>query len=108
MVRQEWLEDDECVIYSKSVDYWTAYIEYMKKKFPSLSYFDIRDDTFSMRPLEDIKKFCKLYKKKVQMRFKCLGDPKTITDEKINYFYQVLTIFTPSLFHLAYPQGGRT
>ncbi|VVB83562.1 B12 binding domain protein [uncultured archaeon] len=56
----------------------------MKKKFPSLSYFDIRDDTFSLRPLEDIKKFCSLYKEKVNMRFKCLGDPKTITEEKIS------------------------
>ena len=56
----------------------------IKNKFPSLSYFDIRDDTFSLRPLEDIKKFCKLYKEKVNMRFKCLGDPKTITDEKMS------------------------
>jgi len=56
----------------------------LKKDFPTLSYFDIRDDTFSLRPLEDITKFCKLYKEKVKMRFKCLGDPKTITDEKIS------------------------
>jgi anaerobic magnesium-protoporphyrin IX monomethyl ester cyclase len=56
----------------------------LKKKFPkALKYFDIRDDTFSLRPLEDIKKFCKLYKENVGMRFKCLGDPKTISDEKI-------------------------
>ena len=55
----------------------------MKNKFPSLGYFDIRDDTFSLRPLDDIKKFCKLYKEKVNMRFKCLGDPKTIDEEKI-------------------------
>lgn len=54
-----------------------------KKRFPTLGYFDIRDDTFSLRPLEDIKKFCKIYKEKVNMRFKCLGDPKTISDEKI-------------------------
>ncbi|MFZ5955048.1 MAG: B12-binding domain-containing radical SAM protein [Nanoarchaeota archaeon] len=56
----------------------------LKKRFPTLGYFDIRDDTFSLRPIEDIKKFCKLYKEKVKMRFKCLGDPKTITEEKIN------------------------
>lgn len=55
----------------------------MKKKFPTLGYFDIRDDTFSLRPLEDIKKFCKLYKEKVKMRFKCLADPHTISEEKI-------------------------
>jgi anaerobic magnesium-protoporphyrin IX monomethyl ester cyclase len=55
----------------------------LREKFPTLSYFDIRDDTFSLRPLEDIKIFCDLYKEKVNMRFKCLGDPRTITDEKI-------------------------
>ncbi|MDD5192586.1 MAG: radical SAM protein [Candidatus Nanoarchaeia archaeon] len=55
----------------------------LREKFPSLSYFDIRDDTFSLRPLEDIKIFCGLYKEKVNLRFKCLGDPRTITDEKI-------------------------
>jgi len=56
----------------------------LKKKFPkSLGYFDIRDDTFSWRTISDIKKFCELYKKNINMRFKCLGDPKTIDDEKI-------------------------
>jgi len=56
---------------------------YFKKKFPTLGYFDIRDDTFSLRPLKDIEKFCKMYKEKVHMRFKCLGDPHTISEEKI-------------------------
>ena len=58
-------------------------ILFLKKKFPTLEYFDIRDDTFSFRPLEQIKEFCSLYKEKVKMRFKCLGDPKTISEEKI-------------------------
>ncbi|MCK9596952.1 B12-binding domain-containing radical SAM protein [Candidatus Pacearchaeota archaeon] len=57
----------------------------LKNKFPSLHYFDIRDDTFSWRTKDDIKKFCNLYKKNIKMRFKCLGDPKTIDDEKISY-----------------------
>jgi len=66
-----------------SPDYVIKGILYMKKKFPTLTYFDIRDDTFSLRPIADIEKFCKLYKEKVKMRFKCLGDPKTIADDKI-------------------------
>lgn len=66
-----------------SPEYIIQGILYMKRKFLSLNYFDIRDDTFSLRPIEDIKKFCRLYKEKVNMRFKCLGDPKTISDEKI-------------------------
>ncbi len=66
-----------------SPEYIIKGILYLKNKFPTLSYFDIRDDTFSLRPLSDIKKFCELYKEKIKMRFKCLGDPRTISDEKI-------------------------
>jgi anaerobic magnesium-protoporphyrin IX monomethyl ester cyclase len=66
-----------------SPEYIIQGILYLKNKFPSLGYFDIRDDTFSLRPIEDIKKFCDLYKEKVKMRFKCLADPHTVSDEKI-------------------------
>jgi len=58
-------------------------ILYLRKKYKSLKIFDIRDDTFALRPLPQIKEFCELYKKKVNIGFKCLADPITITDEKI-------------------------
>jgi len=58
-------------------------LEFKKRLPKSLKFFDIRDDTFSLRSLEDIKKFCSLYKKEVNMRFKCLADPHTVSDEKI-------------------------
>ncbi len=66
-----------------SPEYIIKGILYMKKKFPSLGYFDIRDDSFYLRSHKDIRQLCKLYKEKVKMRFKCLGDPKTIDKEKI-------------------------
>jgi radical SAM superfamily enzyme YgiQ (UPF0313 family) len=66
-----------------SPEYIIKGVIYLREKFPQLGFFDIRDDTFSLRPFGDIKKFCKLYKERVGMRFKCLGDPKTISDEKI-------------------------
>ncbi|MBU0760101.1 MAG: B12-binding domain-containing radical SAM protein [Nanoarchaeota archaeon] len=66
-----------------SPEYIIDGILFLKKKFPSLNYFDIRDDTFSLRPTEQLREFCELYKKKINMRFKCLGDPKTISEEKI-------------------------
>jgi len=66
-----------------SVDYIMDGILKLKKQFPSLSYFDIRDDTFSLRSLEQIKEFSEKYKEKVKMRFKCLADPHTVSDEKI-------------------------
>ncbi|MDD5178569.1 MAG: radical SAM protein [Candidatus Nanoarchaeia archaeon] len=58
-------------------------ILFLRKKYPSLKVFDIRDDTFSLRPFSQIEEFCKLYREKVNIRFKCLADPKTITEEKI-------------------------
>ena len=66
-----------------SVDYIIEHVLYLKKRFKTLSYFDIRDDTFSLRPLSQIQEFCEKYKEKVNMRFKCLGDPKTISEDKI-------------------------
>ncbi len=66
-----------------SPDYIIKCVLDLKKRFKSLRYFDIRDDTFSMRSTEQIKDFCKKYKEKVNMRFKCLTDPKTISEEKI-------------------------
>ena len=66
-----------------SINYIIDCIVNLKSKFKTLSYFDIRDDTFSFRPTEQIKEFNQKYKEKVHMRFKCLGDPKTIDDEKI-------------------------
>lgn len=66
-----------------SADYIINCILDLKKRFGTLNYFDIRDDTFSLRPLEQIKEFCQKYKQQVHMRFKCLGDPQTISEEKI-------------------------
>lgn len=76
-------EKRKSILRLHSPQYIIRGILFLKNRFPSLSYFDIRDDTFSLRPLENIKEFCKLYKEKINMRFKCLGDPKTINDEKI-------------------------
>ncbi len=67
-----------------SIDYIIDGILKLRKKFPSLSYFDIRDDTFSLRPLEQIKEFSQKYKEQIGLRFKCLSDPHTISEEKIN------------------------
>jgi len=66
-----------------SVDYIINCILFLRKKFKTLNYFDIRDDTFSFRSLSQIKEFCTQYKQKVNMRFKCLADPKTVSEEKI-------------------------
>jgi len=67
-----------------SPDYIIDCILDLKSKYKSLKIFDIRDDTFFARSLDNIKEFCEKYKKKVGMRFKCLGDPVHISEEKVN------------------------
>ncbi|MBU0894303.1 MAG: B12-binding domain-containing radical SAM protein [Nanoarchaeota archaeon] len=66
-----------------TVDYIIEGILKLKKEFPTLNYFDIRDDTFSLRPFEQIKEFSQKYQEKVKLRFKCLSDPHTVSKEKI-------------------------
>jgi len=57
---------------------------YLKNKFPqSFKFFDIRDDSFFLRPINQIKEFCKDYKIKVGINFKCIADPRTVTEEKV-------------------------
>lgn len=71
------------IVRHHSPEYIIKCILDLKKRFNTLHYFDIRDDTFAMRSTENIREFCKLYKEKVGMRFKCLTDPKLTSDEKI-------------------------
>jgi len=66
-----------------SAEYIIDCILELKKRFKTLNYFDIRDDSFSLRSIEQIKEFCEKYKERINMRFKCLADPKTISEEKI-------------------------
>ncbi len=66
-----------------SPDYITNAMRFYKGRFKTLGYFDIRDDTFSIRTTEDIKEFCERYKERVGMRFKCLADPVTVNNEKV-------------------------
>ena len=36
-VRNEWLNDDECVIYTWFVEYWLKYRETIEKKYPNIN-----------------------------------------------------------------------
>ena len=35
-IREEWLNDDECVTYKWAVKHWVEYIEYIKKNYPEI------------------------------------------------------------------------
>jgi len=71
------------LIRANSPEYAVNEMARLKGKFKSLSYFDVRDETLFVRPLEEIKKFSELYKRKVGIRFKCLADPPTMDYEKL-------------------------
>lgn len=76
------------ILRSHSVDYVIEELSRLKKRFKSIKVFDIRDETFLVRPLSWIKEFSEKYKKNVGIRFKCLAEPASmsvgdISDEKI-------------------------
>ena len=76
------------ILRTHSVDYVIEELVRLKKKFPSIGVFDLRDETFIIRDIEWIRDFSKKYKEKVGIRFKCLADPASmsntgITEEKL-------------------------
>ena len=71
------------IVRAHSIDYVIRNLVYLKNKFKTLKYFDLRDETFFVRSLDEIKEFSIRYKQEVGLRFKILGDPANITDEKM-------------------------
>ena len=67
---------------SHSVDYVIEELKRLKNKFQSIGVFDLRDETFTVRDLEWIKEFSKRYREEVNVRFKCLADPATISESE--------------------------
>lgn len=84
LLRQLYLKKGK-LIRSHSIPYVINEMIRLKSKFPSLKYFDIRDETLFVRPLSEIKLFSRLYKEHVNLRFKCLADPPTMDEEKLRY-----------------------
>ncbi|MEK6898345.1 MAG: radical SAM protein [Nanoarchaeota archaeon] len=71
-----------------SVDYVIEEFKRLKKKFPSIKVFDIRDETITVRKIEWLREFSRKYKEEIGIRFKCLAEPATmafgdLSDEKI-------------------------
>jgi len=69
---------------SHSVDYVIDELSSLKIRFKSIQVFDIRDETFLVRPLSWIKEFSEQYKERVNMRFKCLAEPASLSTEGIS------------------------
>src|SRR3989344_4359957 len=78
-------KDKSDILRTHSVDYVIEEFVRLKNKFKSIQVFDIRDETFLVRPLPWIKEFSEKYKEKVNIRFKCLAEPASMSAEGISY-----------------------
>ena len=78
-------KENSSILRTHSVDYVIEEIVRLKNKFKSIQVFDIRDETFLVRPLPWIKDFAEKYREKVGIRFKCLAEPASMSAEGISY-----------------------
>ena len=77
-------KEHSSILRSHSVDYVIEELLGLKNRFKSIQVFDIRDETFLVRPLPWIKDFAERYKKEVNIRFKCLAEPASMSAEGIS------------------------
>ena len=66
-----------------SVNYIIGFLKQIKSKFKNVDYVGLRDDTFTMRDIGQIKEFCKKYKKEINMNFFISADARTISEDKV-------------------------
>lgn len=59
-------------------------MEYLKKSY-DLNFFQIVDDDFMLRSVEDMKHFRDLYKERVNLPFWIQAEANNVTDEKVYY-----------------------
>ncbi|MDD5616295.1 MAG: radical SAM protein [Candidatus Methanoperedens sp.] len=69
------------IIRKRSVNKLIGEIKYLLEKFPEAKKLFIDDDIFPVRPIEEIREFCKEYKKEIPIQFECYFTPKFIDDE---------------------------
>lgn len=70
------------IIRSRSVDKIIGEIKYLLARFPDAEDVIIDDDIFPVRPIEEIKEFCKKYKKEINLPFECNFTPHFIDEDK--------------------------
>jgi anaerobic magnesium-protoporphyrin IX monomethyl ester cyclase len=67
----------------RSIEHVMAELEAARRIMPFIGYIWISDDAFFARPLDEIREFCRQYKRRVGLPFTCLGSPATITRDKM-------------------------
>jgi len=70
------------IVRNHSVDYSIKFLRSVKDKF-KVEYVKLVDDTFTFRDIKEIKDFCNNYKKYIGIRYTCIADARTITEEKV-------------------------
>lgn len=66
----------------RSVEHVMLELETIKREYPFINFVWFSDDSFFGRPLPDLLKFAREYKRRVGDPFYLLGSPGTITEEK--------------------------
>ena len=67
----------------RSAEHVIAELKLVKQELPFIESIFLFDDTFTARPLKDIKHFSQLYKKEIDLPIHIQASPTTITPEKI-------------------------
>ncbi|MFH1455564.1 MAG: radical SAM protein [archaeon] len=90
IIRELYKGKNRKIFRTHSVDYVIKELVRLKEKFPSIGFFDIRDESFLIRSTEWIKEFCGRYKAEVGIRFKCLAEPASGSLESAKEKLQVM------------------
>ncbi len=69
------------IIRKRSINNTVGEIKYLLTKFPEAKEVFIDDDVFPIRSIEEIKDFCREYKKNIPIPFECYFTPKFIDEE---------------------------
>ncbi|MFA6112222.1 MAG: radical SAM protein, partial [Candidatus Latescibacterota bacterium] len=59
-------------------------LETVRRRFPFLDFVFFFDDNFCARPLAEVEAFCRLYRERIGVPFKCNVHPNNLSEEKID------------------------
>lgn len=72
----------------RSVPHLITELLWMKQHLPWVTMVSFEDDSFLAAPLEIIKQFSQEYREKIGLPFRCLHEPLTFSEEKLEYLIE--------------------
>ncbi len=91
IIRELYKGKNKKIFRTHSVDYVIKEFVRLKNKFPSIGFFDVRDESFLIRSTEWLREFATRYKEEVGIRFKCLAEPASGSLESAKEKLRLLT-----------------